>query len=194
MVAIGSKICFIHIPRTAGTYVADVLEKAGYVKNLPGDTHNVPTKYKIRDRKPVTILREPMDWLNSYLKFIHYGGRCCLPFIDSLFDQAIDNCNYSLEMPRVVRELSLADSIIDRSLEKFILPKMVVVDYNQLEKGLLHVSLSTGYTDWSIHIIQQLKTSRVDFFSQEIQDNFRRNNPFIFEIYDRVKEKGYLEL
>tara|TARA_Y100000310_G_scaffold159589_1_gene159148 strand:+ start:232 stop:813 length:582 start_codon:yes stop_codon:yes gene_type:complete len=193
MVAIGSKICFIHIPRTAGTYVADVLEKAGYVKNLPGDTHNVPTKYKIRDRKPVTILREPMDWLNSYLKFIHYGGRCCLPFIDSLFDELVDNANYSVVMPRVVHELSLADSIIDRSLSKFILPGMIVIDFNRLCEGLAHLLFLTS-CDGDVLSVQQLKTSRVDFFSQEIQDNFRRNNPFIFEIYDRVKEKGYLEL
>jgi len=194
MVAIGSKICFIHIPRTAGSYVADVLEKAGYVKNLPGDTHNIPTKYKIRDRKPVTILREPMDWLNSYLKFIHYGGRCCLPHIDMLFDELVDNANYSLEMPRVVRELSLADRLIDKSLSKFIIPRVVVIDYNQLATGICKfICRWSGNTGESVSF-HQLKTSRVDFFSQEIQDNFRRNNPFIFELYDRVKGKGYLEL
>ena len=192
MVAIGDKLVFIHIPRTAGTYVTGLLEKAGYAKSVDGDAHRIPTTEEIGDRQVVTILREPIDWLNSYLRFTYYGGRKCLPVVDEFIAYYIRTiANWTGPVtPTLAKELSQRN-LIDGALKPFLsVPNTLVVDHDQLS-----FFRWTGKSESSEPLlVRQLKTSNPSLFSQEIRDEFRRSNPIVFDLYDQVKEDGYKEI
>ena len=58
-----TNLCFIHIPKTGGTWVKKVMGEVGTL-GRSGNSHTLPDKYH-REYKFFTIVRDPAEWLRS---------------------------------------------------------------------------------------------------------------------------------
>lgn len=88
MTALGEKILFLHFPRTGGTHLGELLERAGVVVRQDGDAHRIPTGH---GQTPVVVLRQPGQWLASYHAFRMRGGRACAPEVDPYIQAGLEN-------------------------------------------------------------------------------------------------------
>lgn len=63
--------CYVHIPKTGGTWTRSVLEELVELRDEAGAFHGLPKLQELQFRTPFTFVRHPATWLRSY-----YLHRC----------------------------------------------------------------------------------------------------------------------
>jgi hypothetical protein len=167
---VGDRLAMNHFPRTGGSYLSMVLESWGHVRTLPGDSHRILSMAEVGDRTCFVVLRDPAQWIFSYVVFRRRGGRPCVPEIDSRLLYS-DTC-YTFAR-------SLPPGILDLIYRRFVGTPYPThrLHYDSLPMQLSQLLLSCGMEPSPI-----TWNCKIYAVPGELETVLRERNPYAFEV------------